>query len=409
MAGIELPEVSASLREIARATTPTLAAQRAHDALCQAGYTRTAVYRLRANRLEQLAAYSGGSRWHLAPTSLAPVPDALSTLMSLEGPTLTRLTKEPHRYPELAHLLAVPLQGANEPLGVLLASTENEMADAAQLLLVADILSLALRLKRSQEELQTLRNEHYEQLLHTETLAAIGMLSAGVAHELNNPLGVVLGLAELLCLDEELSKHIREDLQVIVDETSRAVRVVSELMRYGREGELDMQPLCMVELTEACLQIFGVKSKSAGIEVNFEHDVDEHIVLGDQFRLQQSMLAILDNARYAVLAPGASAQRIDVRLRRIDEGRRIELRISDWGEGLDPSVASRIYDPFFTTRPVGTGTGMGLALVMRLVRDLRGDIHCEASPAGGASFVIALDQHEKVELPQRTSGVRRRT
>jgi len=227
--------------------------------------------------------------------------------------------------------------------------------------------------------------------LKAETLAATAMLSAGVAHELNNPLGVVVGLAELLVIDEDLHESVRADLRVIVKETGRAVQVVRQLLSYGRGGGGLLEVVDVVELAESSAIIF--EATRAPVEVTLTRDLgtEPAPVMADAFRLQESLLAIFDNAAKAIAEADRESGRIEMALTTDPE--HVTIRITDDGPGIEADDMRRLFDPFFTTREVGKGAGMGLALVHRTVRDFGGQIRCENAEGGGASFVITLDRY----------------
>ena len=167
-------------------------------------------------------------------------------------------------------------------------------------------------------------------------------------------------------------------------------------MSYGRRGEQQLEPMCLVELTESCVQLARM-TLSDEIKLTWTRDESEVLVLADQFRLQQSILGMIENAGFAVSSLGNGVVgHIVVEIEPSQPQGRVGLRISDNGPGVPPETAARIFDPFFTTRPVGTGTGMGLALAMRCVRDVGGELSYETTEAGGASFLVVLDRHQRM-------------
>lgn len=379
-----------ALRAIARNTDPRVAARLAHEALRAAGARKTVFYRLTTRGLERVGAFDADQWWADAPHVLSPIPDSLAELLGEDPPG--RITMQGGWQLEgLAGMQAVPMMAGGQAIGVVLVDAPDafRIGDAE---LVASTVGACLRIGSDARELRRLREEHYEHIVRSETLAATGMLSAGVAHELNNPLGVVVGLAELLVLDDDLPEPAREDLKVIVEETGRAVRVVQQLLSYGRGGGVDLEEVDLGELVESCAVMLEAMSHTLPVTVERDIPPGPWLVMADAFRLQQAFLAILDNARQAIADSGLDKGRIEISLG-VGTGSTIWVRISDDGPGIEDEALARLFDPFFTTREVGQGTGMGLALVHRTVRDLGGDIRCQNLDQGGACFVISLDRH----------------
>lgn len=351
-----------------------------------------AIYRSAGAGLELVLGLRDGDTWLRLPASLTAVPRSLEAVRHAPPGTWTAIPSEDGEIPELAGHACVALSTDNRLSGFLFLDKAPSDEDAPCIQVLSGLLGLHLRVSRDALELKRLREERYEHLVKTETLAATGMLSAGVAHELNNPLGVVLGLAELLALDESCPERVRADARVMVEAASRAVSVVRQLLSYGRGGGMDLEPAELIELVESCARIFETAQSGPGIEVVREYESGPVLVLCDPFRLQQAFLALFDNARHAVLSATRQG-RIVVRVEQTENGR-VAVRLTDNGLGVEPAIRSRIFDPFFTTREVGSGTGMGLALVHRTVMDHGGDVRFEPAPGGGASFVIELERHD---------------
>lgn len=310
----------------------------------------------------------------MTPLFVADPPNAVSVPPAIDVPI------------ELNGFAAAPILCAAEVVGVLV----HQQASTELVTLACGLLGGLVRAARDERELQRLREERFEELIRSETLAATGMLSAGVAHELNNPLGVVLGLAELMLLDDDVTESVRADLGVIVEETSRAVRVVKQLLSYGRGGGLELERVALDELVESVAAILEATMGQPAIQVARALPSESYAAMADPFRLQQALLAILDNARHALRGANGDG-RIEVGLRPVGNDR-VAITCRDNGPGVPEDVMPRIFDPFFTTREVGTGTGMGLALVQRTVQDLGGELECRNHPEGGAEFVLILDR-----------------
>jgi signal transduction histidine kinase len=386
-----------ALKAIVKTDDPRTAAQLGHSLLMDDGAVRTAWYRLTHRGLERVAAFDGPDWWGDTPHVLSPIPGALDPLL-LEHPPECVTLGESWQLDSLQNGFALALAASGTPAGVLFVQLagEGQVAGDATLdferaSVIAALVAACFRIAHDGREMRRMREEHYEHLIRSETLAATGMLSAGVAHELNNPLGVVLGLAQILVAEEDLPEPLREDMQVILAESGRAVRVVNQLLSYGRGGGLELEQIELSELLESCATMLEARVATPRLTVVRDIPPGPWMVMGDPFRLQQAVLAIMDNSRQAIVDAGRDEGRIEIALG-INTGRSVWIRITDDGPGISEEALPRIFDPFFTTREVGQGTGMGLALVHRTVRDLGGDIRCQNLPDGGACFVISLDR-----------------
>jgi signal transduction histidine kinase len=219
--------------------------------------------------------------------------------------------------------------------------------------------------------------DHQEQLVRQEKLAGIGRLAAGVAHEINNPLGVILGYAKLL--RKKADPAAAADLRIIEDEALRCREIVEGLLDLSRplagQGQsVDLRALCdevLARLREARLL--------EGVEVAGEGEASAE---GQPPKLRQVLLNLLKNAGEAA-GPGG---RVEVRLGAAED--RAEVTVSDSGPGLGPEARARLFEPFFTTKD--RGTGLGLAVSQAIARAHRGDIEAGEAPGGGARFVLRL-------------------
>jgi signal transduction histidine kinase len=220
--------------------------------------------------------------------------------------------------------------------------------------------------------------QHQERLVQSEKLAGIGRLAAGVAHEINNPLAVILGYVRLLQRRAEGS--VAEDLRVIEDETVRAKQIVDGLLDLSRpiaiEPEaVDLRALCdevVARLREArALEGIAVAVEGAGG------------VMGHSQKLRQVILNLVRNAAEAA----GSGGHLSVAVGRTADGGGT-VTVDDTGPGLSAEARARLFEPFFTTRP--SGTGLGLAVSQGIARAHGGEIDADASPIGGARFTLRL-------------------
>ncbi|GAB4246219.1 MAG: hypothetical protein Kow00122_03250 [Thermoleophilia bacterium] len=238
----------------------------------------------------------------------------------------------------------------------------------------------------------TARRRLENQLAHAEKIAALGRLTAGVAHQLNNPLTVILGLTELAG-GEPLDPIVRQDLDDIRKEANRAARIVRDLLTFAQQQESEKRP---VDLNALTLRLLGRRTEpyaAAGIEVTDDLEAGLPPVWGDEHHLEQLVSHLLANAE-AALAETRGRRRIVVASRTVedvaDDSMWIELAVADSGPGIPPGDVGRIFDPFFTTHGLGRAGGLGLSLCLGIAQDMGGTIMAFNRPTGGAEFVVRL-------------------
>lgn len=229
---------------------------------------------------------------------------------------------------------------------------------------------------------------HRETLDRAERLASLGTLAAGLAHEINNPIGVIASRIELMLTGEEgtrLPPHVREDLQVIQRSVARVARIAHGLLSFAHQSPRDRGPVALDRVVQETMLLVGRQLARAGTEVHVKLEPGLPLIFGDADALQQVVLNLVANAREA-LGPGGS---ITVETRRAPEApSSVELVVSDSGPGIAPEIMARLFDPFFTTKP--QGTGLGLPVTYGIVRDHGGVIDVRSEPGQGATFVVRL-------------------
>ncbi|WP_280282049.1 sensor histidine kinase [Pseudomonas sp. BN415] len=214
-----------------------------------------------------------------------------------------------------------------------------------------------------------------DKLVHSERLASIGRLAAGVAHEIGNPITGIACLAQNLREEREGDGEIKELSSQILEQTKRVTRIVQSLMSFAHAGgrQQASEPVCLAEVTQDAIGLLSLNKRS--IEVNFFNLCDpQHIVEGDPQRLAQVLINLLSNARDA--SPVGSA----IRVRSEASEHTVDLVVEDEGSGIPKAIIDRLFEPFFTTKDPGKGTGLGLALVYSIVEEHYGQITIE-SPA----------------------------
>ena len=223
-------------------------------------------------------------------------------------------------------------------------------------------------------------------LVHAEKMAAVGQLVSGVAHEVNNPLTAILGFADLLMENSELSETVRRDLRVILQEAQRTKQIVQNLLSFARQMPPQRHAVQLNAILRRTLQLRAYDFNSHGVQVIQRLDESLPEVIGDSHQLQQVFLNILNNAYDAVRDVGRPP-RIEVATSCTESA--IEVSFCDNGAGI--ANPDRIFDPFFTTKEVGKGTGLGLSICYGIVREHGGEIVCCNNPGSeGATFTVRL-------------------
>ena len=229
-----------------------------------------------------------------------------------------------------------------------------------------------------------------------EKLAALGTLAAGIAHEINNPLGVISSRIELMLLEAEshaLPASTVDDLVTVHKHAERVARIAQGLLSFSRQSSTDFVPLDVNRVIEDTLLLARGQIETSGIAVVTTLAPALPPVRGNASALSQVLLNLLTNARDASREGGEIA--ITTALAK--EGpAAVEIVVADRGHGMDAETLGRIFDPFYTTKP--TGTGLGLSIAYGIVRDHGGTITAESSPGEGTRFVIRLPAATREDL-----------
>jgi len=227
-----------------------------------------------------------------------------------------------------------------------------------------------------------------EMLVQSHKLQAVGTLTAGVAHELNNPINNIMLTAEMLKEDYAvLSDSQRlEMVDDLVGEAGRSQKIVRNLLDFARESEMETESLDMAELLQKTAGLAANQIKLSGAKIQV--DIAENLppVHGDRQSLSQVFLNLLLNALDSVRKGG----RVRVSAESADVPGYLQVRVSDDGHGIPAHVLPYIFDPFFTTKSKGKGTGLGLSVSLGIVRQHGGDIRVESVPGQGSTFIVLL-------------------
>jgi two-component system NtrC family sensor kinase len=236
--------------------------------------------------------------------------------------------------------------------------------------------------RRMREEVQSLQ----QQVIRQERLAAIGVLVSGVAHELNNPLQAILGFSELLQMQKDMPVAARADLTLIQKESTRASAIIRNLSRFGRQ----MSEPTPVKLRDVVASVMELRHRKLE-ELNIRVEVDEKSqapVMAIFTELQQVLLNFAINAEQAIVVADPAQRRMAVRTGDRDGWAWIE--VEDSGPGVPADDEAKLFQPFYTTKPVGEGTGLGLSVSYDIIRSHGGRIGYRRAPSGGAVFFFEL-------------------
>ncbi len=234
------------------------------------------------------------------------------------------------------------------------------------------------------------------QLMQAGKLASIGELSAGVAHEINNPLAIILTERQILLdfagqnpdLDGDFRAHLIDSLSQIALQISRCKRITQNLLRFARRTKSAIEPVDLNAFLKEVVELMERDAKSNGIEFLSDFQQDLPPLLSDPSQLQQVSLNIITNAIDA--HEGKSYGTINISTRYDEKNRIIKVAFADTGSGIPEDRIEKIFDPFYTTKRVGKGTGLGLPICYSIIKLLGGDIAVKSEYGKGTEFVLSL-------------------
>jgi PAS domain S-box-containing protein len=218
-----------------------------------------------------------------------------------------------------------------------------------------------------------------------EKMAAVGTLAAGVAHELNNPIGIISSRIELMLLDVEsqpVHEELRRDLEVLHRHAQRVARIVQGLLSFARQAPAAQGPVDLNRVVEDTLLLVDKQISKEGITIARRLAPGLPAVWGDVNALQQVIMNLVTNAREALTGRG----QIVIETEPLADG--VRLTVRDDGPGMARETLAKIFDPFFTTKP--SGTGLGLSITYGIVRDHRGTIEVDSEPGRGTAFALTF-------------------
>jgi len=233
------------------------------------------------------------------------------------------------------------------------------------------------------EELQSLQS----QVIRQERLAAVGLLVSGVAHEINNPLQSILGFSELLQQERGLPTQVRRDLAVIQRESLRACNIIRNLAKFARQQPGEAIPVALDDVITSVAELRQRRLATEQISLTIESRSLRQ-VMAVFTELQQVLLNFVVNAEQVLLSTGSLPGRIIIRT--WDDGPLVRLEVEDSGPGVSPEDEPKLFQPFFTTKAVGEGTGLGLSVSYGIIDSLGGSMGYRRGAGGGAVFFFEL-------------------
>jgi PAS domain S-box-containing protein len=259
---------------------------------------------------------------------------------------------------------------------------------------------LIIRDLTEKKQFEQEKQEIERQLFQSSKLASIGELSAGVAHEINNPLNCIVNFAQLL-KDDGVARNEVESRMVdgIIDEGERIARIVRDLLTFARQDPREPAEVSMREVIENSMSLFGTQLERSAIAVEIDIPGDLWTVRADAARLRQVVVNMVSNAHQALKTRRSdeSLFRIEARNIRRDDRRFVRVEFYDNGPGIAAENIERVFDPFFTTRRDSGGTGLGLSLSFGIIRDYGGTIKAESNPGLFTRFIVELPVNGKWE------------
>ncbi len=242
--------------------------------------------------------------------------------------------------------------------------------------------------------------EHLEtQLRQSQKMEAIGTLAGGIAHDFNNILSAIIGFSEMAKDDAPEDSTIRSDLHEVLIAGKRAKDLVNQILAFSRQSDKELKPVRMHLIVKEVMHMMRA-SLPATIKITKNIDPNSEHVLADPTQIHQILVNLCTNASHAMQQTGGE---LYVELKNIEidnpkayanpnltKGKYVRLTVKDTGKGMDPVTLERVFEPYFTTKPVGEGTGMGLSVVHGIITSLNGAILVKSTPETGTEFEIFL-------------------
>ncbi len=250
-------------------------------------------------------------------------------------------------------------------------------------------------LERANAELKRAQQE----IIRAEKLASVGRLSAGIAHEIGNPIAIVMGYLDLLKMEDITEDERKESVERTEAEIGRIHKIIRQLLDFSRSSDGDAHPVAVHEIIEDLLEFLKIRPMMAEIEFILRLNAEDDKVYGDPGQLRQVFLNLILNAADAISSAAVPEGWIEIRSEEITEGEGagkkggnpiLEIVFSDNGAGIDAEHVGDIFDPFYTTKAPGKGTGLGLSTSFAIIEKMKGKLSAVSEGGGGTSMIIHL-------------------
>lgn len=227
-----------------------------------------------------------------------------------------------------------------------------------------------------------------QKLIQSEKMSAFGQMSAGIAHEVKNPLAGILGYAQMAKKKLEDRPELMNYMAIIEKETTRCKEIVENLMKFARQEKASLQKIDINKTVQDSLRLVEHQITVAGVKINqaFAQEGKPIFINGNANQIQQVMLNLMLNAQHAMENKGT----LSVSTHYDETQQKVLILISDTGCGMSQEVMERIFEPFYTTKSVGKGTGLGLSVSLGIIKDHKGDIEVDSAEGRGTTFTINL-------------------
>lgn len=255
--------------------------------------------------------------------------------------------------------------------------------------------------RRVEERTRELRKTQ-DELIHAAKLAALGRMSAGISHELNQPLTAIRAYNDTAVkfIDKNRPENAKENLGIINDLVARMSEIIRYFRTFAREGDPTLEVFNLTEVIENIKRFMGPRLQREGVTLLIRSNEKIVPVRANQTRMEQVLVNIVGNALDAMREADSPAKRIEISLGIDHAKNQVRLAVRDYGPGLSANVASHVFDPFFTTKEAGDGLGLGLSISYNIVKDFDGSLQVENHPQGGAIFTVTLPIAKEDRLKQ---------
>ncbi len=310
-----------------------------------------------------------------------------------------------------AGYMGIPLKDREgRCMGILAAISRRKINPPKRAEDVMNILAARAAAELNRVKMEAERDRMERQLLQAQKMEAVGTLAGGIAHDFNNILGIIFGYSEMTQL--EMPKGTRADsyIENVIEAATRARELVQQILAFSRQSDRQLRPLSLRPIIKEGLKLLRA-ALPATIQIRQHIEPGDDTILGDPTQIHQVLMNLCTNAGQAMGAEGGILEvnlsvvhfeREDTqRPRALEPGRYVQLTVRDTGPGMTPAVMERIWEPYFTTKKQGEGTGLGLSVVHGVITQYGGAVTVDSRPGAGVTFRVFFPKLEGEELPVR--------